>query len=185
MNKIYKMIVEIPKGCSNKYEYDIIENKLKLDRVLYGANFYPGEYGFIDKTLDWDGDPLDIISMITYPTLPGCEIKVRVLGTIKMIDNGEIDTKLFGVVNDDPRFDHIQSLNDVPEHIKKEVINFFTSYKALQNNKKVEINGWGDIKEAEKEVAECRERYEKYIDILKTEGKKALIKKLNKEMPSF
>ena len=112
MNNIIKMIVEIPKGTSNKFEYDIINKKIILDRVLYGANFYPGEYGFVDKTLDYDGDPLDVICMITYPTVPGCEIKIRVLGMIKMIDNNEIDTKLFGVVHDDPRFNHIQTLSD-------------------------------------------------------------------------
>ncbi|WP_235511384.1 inorganic diphosphatase [Spiroplasma kunkelii] len=30
---------------------------------MYGADFYPGEYGFIENTLDWDGDPLDVISL--------------------------------------------------------------------------------------------------------------------------
>ncbi len=178
-NLIISFVVEIPKGSSNKYEYDNQINKIKLDRVLYGANFYPGEYGFIEKTLDWDGDPLDVISLATFPTIPGCVVKAKVLGTIRMIDAGEIDTKLFAVFYDDPRFEHIKSLNDVPNHIKKEIENFFLQYKILQN-KKVVINGWGSIKEAEKEINECRKRYEEYKDILNSKGIKE-VKKIWKE----
>ncbi|SYV96026.1 inorganic pyrophosphatase, partial [Mycoplasma putrefaciens] len=79
--------------------------------------------------------------MCTYPTLPGVEVSVRILGSIKMIDAGEIDTKLFGVFNDDPRFKDYQTLNDVPKHYRDEIENFFLQYKALQN-KVVKINGW-------------------------------------------
>ena len=122
-NIVIPFIVEIPKGSSNKYEFDMQTKRIKLDRVLYGANFYPGEYGFVENTLDWDGDPLDVICMSTYPTIVGCEVNARILGTIKMIDGGEIDTKLFAVVNDDPRFNHIQSLDDAPKHIKDEFEN--------------------------------------------------------------
>lgn len=159
-NKI-QMIVEIPKGSSNKYEYDITNGSIALDRVLYGANFYPGEYGFVPETLDWDGDPLDVISLVTYPTMPGVKVNVRILGSIKMIDAGEIDTKLFGVFADDPRFNSYQNLNDVPQHLKDEIENFFLQYKALQK-KEVKINGWGDEKEALHELQECRERFQKY-----------------------
>ena len=113
---IVNVIVEIPKGSSNKYEYDSATHQIKLDRVLYGANFYPGEYGFVPETLDWDGDPLDIISLSTYPTFPGCAIPIRVLGTLQMIDEGDIDTKLIGVIANDPRFNHIKHLRHLPPH---------------------------------------------------------------------
>lgn len=174
-NNIITIIVEIPKGSCNKYEFDSQKNRIVLDRVLYGANFYPGEYGFIENTLDWDGDPLDVIMMITYPTIPGCEINARILGTINMIDNGEIDTKLFAVANDDPRFNHIQSLNDVAQHIKDEVENFFLQYKALQK-KSVQINGWSDLNQALNEIEECKARYLEYKNILETQGKEAVLK---------
>ncbi|WP_338970511.1 inorganic diphosphatase [Spiroplasma endosymbiont of Labia minor] len=173
-NKI-QMIVEIPKGSSNKYEYDIITGKISLDRVLYGANFYPGEYGFVPETLDWDGDPLDVISLVTYPTLPGIAVNVRILGSIRMIDNNEIDTKLFGVFADDPRFDSYKKIEDVPKHLKDEIENFFLQYKALQN-KKVQINGWGDETEAFKELEECKERYQEYKDrYLQANGKEEIL----------
>lgn len=168
-NNIISAIIEIPKGSSNKYEMDEKTGRVKLDRVLYGANFYPGEYGMIENTLDWDGDPLDVISLATYPTLPGVEVNVRILGTIRMVDNGEIDTKLFGVLANDPRFDTYQKLNDVPQHLKDEIENFFLQYKQLQK-KTVKINGWGNEEEAFKEIEECQERFEKYKEKLNTEG---------------
>jgi inorganic pyrophosphatase len=161
MNNKIQMIVEIPKGSSNKYEYDITDGSIALDRVLYGANFYPGEYGFVPETLDWDGDPLDVISLATYPTLPGVRVNVRILGSIKMIDAGEIDTKLFAVFADDPRFTAFQTINDVPQHLKDEIQNFFLQYKALQK-KEVKINGWGTLEEALEEIQECKERYTEY-----------------------
>ncbi|WP_339022473.1 inorganic diphosphatase [Spiroplasma endosymbiont of Crioceris asparagi] len=173
---IVEMIVEIPKGSSNKYEYDEVSKSISLDRVLYGANFYPGEYGFIPETLDWDGDALDVISLITYPTFPGVKVRVRVLGTIKMIDAGEIDTKLFGVLADDPRFKDFNELGDVPQHLKDEVENFFLQYKQLQK-KSVVINGWGDKKHAIQEIAECKERYQTYKDRLQVPGGKEAILK--------
>ncbi|AHF60876.1 inorganic diphosphatase [Spiroplasma mirum ATCC 29335] len=173
-NNVLRIIVEIPKGSSNKYEYDSQTGRIILDRVLYGANFYPGEYGFIENTLDWDGDPLDVISLITYPTVPGCQINVRVLGTINMIDSGEIDTKLFGVVDSDPRFKHYQTLADVPQHLRDEIENFFLQYKALQK-KEVRINGWSGVDQALKEIKECQDRYLEYKTILETEGKEKVM----------
>ncbi|WP_342268658.1 inorganic diphosphatase [Spiroplasma endosymbiont of Aspidapion aeneum] len=171
MSNIIKTIIEIPKGSSNKYEIDMQTGKITLDRVLYGANFYPGEYGFVPETLDWDGDPLDVISLATYPTMPGVCVNIRILGSIKMIDAGEIDTKLFGVFADDPRFNDYKTLNDVPKHLRDEIENFFLQYKTLQN-KQVKINGWGSEKEALVELRECRERFNKYKEQLKKPGGK-------------
>lgn len=173
-NNIIPMIVEIPKGSSNKYEVDGNTGRIKLDRVLFGANFYPGEYGMVENTLDWDGDPLDVISLATYPTMPGIEVNVRILGSIKMIDAGEIDTKLFGVFADDPRFTDYKKLTDVPQHLRDEIENFFLQYKALQK-KTVVINGWGNEQHAFKELKECQERYQKYQDRLTQPNGKAEI----------
>ena len=174
-NNVLPIIVEIPKGSGHKYEYDLKTGRIVLDRVLYGANFYPGVYGFIENTLDWDGDPLDVISLSTYPTIPGCQINVRILGTINMIDNGEIDTKLMAVMADDPRFNHIQTLEDVPLAIRNEIETFFLQYKTLQK-KEVKINGWSGLDQALKEIKECQERYLEYKDILETKGKDAVMK---------
>lgn len=173
-NNIIHAIIEIPKGSSNKYEIDGITGRLKLDRVLYGANFYPSEYGMVEKTLDWDGDPLDVVALATYPTFPGVEVRIRVLGSIKMIDNGEIDTKLFGVFADDPRFNEYKTLKDVPKHLRDEIEMFFLQYKTLQK-KTVKIKGWGTMAEAMAELKECRERFNRYKERLKIPGGREII----------
>lgn len=175
-----EMVVEIPKGCKNKFEFDNKRKTFILDRPLFGANFYPGEYGFIPNTLDYDGDPLDVISLITYPTFPGCMIEIRVLGAIEMIDNGEIDTKIFGVVKSDPRFKDYQTLKDVPKHLLDEITNFFLQYKALQN-KKVVIKGWMDIKQALNEINDCQRLFTKYQKEMLTLEKEKLVELLTKE----
>src|SRR3954453_5707483 len=91
------MIVEIPKGSSNKYEYNIGAKNWELDRVLSGAMHYPEEYGFIPETLDYDGDPLDIICLTNSSTFPGCQVPVRIIGVLKMIEGGEEDDKILAV----------------------------------------------------------------------------------------
>ncbi|MDQ7983090.1 MAG: inorganic diphosphatase [Spiroplasma sp.] len=174
-----EMIVEIPKGSKNKVEYDLKKKAFILDRPLYGANFYPGEYGYIPNTLDYDGDPLDVISLISYPTFSGCLIAVRVLGAIEMIDNGEIDTKVLAVPISDPRFNHYQTLKDVPQHLLDEITNFFLQYKALQK-KKVVIKGFLDLNETTKEIEDCKMLYSKYQQEMLSWEKKDLVTLLMK-----
>jgi len=179
-NFIVECIVEIPKGSSNKYEYIPSRNIIKLDRVLPGANFYPGEYGFIEKTLDWDGDCLDVIFLSTYKTFPGCHVDVKILGTINMIDDNEIDTKLFGVMANDKRFEHTNNLDDVSINIRKEIETFFLQYKVLQN-KEVKINGWGTKQKGIQELNNCLQRYQDYKHVLKEKGIDAVKKIWNQK----
>lgn len=157
---VVEAIVEIPINTKNKFEIVKGTNKIKLDRVLYSALTYPGEYGFIDNTLALDGDPLDILVISSYPTFPGCIIDAKVVGYLSVIDRGFNDEKVIAVVEKDPRFDHINSLEDIPEHQKEEIKDFFENYKKLQN---VEVNiGQFYSKDvAIKLIKEAKERYEK------------------------
>lgn len=177
---VEQMIVEIPRGTSNKYEYDPVQRCFCLDRVLPGANFYPGEYGYIANTLDFDGDPLDAIVLITYPTFPGCRIKMRVLGTIHMLDEGQIDTKLVGVVADDVRFQHLTKMQDINPALIKQITDFFTSYKRLQD-KKVEIIKIGDSNDAVAELKSCQRRYQRHQRLLNSGDRTALMRLLAAE----
>lgn len=162
MNEKYvvEAIVEIPIGTKNKFEIIKGSNKIKLDRVLYSALTYPGEYGFIDNTLALDGDPLDILVISSYPTFPGCVIDARVVGYLKVIDRGDNDEKVIAVIDKDPRFDHINNLEDIPEHQKEEIRDFFENYKKLQNVD-VKIGEFYGKKEAIQLIKESLERYEK------------------------
>src|SRR3989344_4139358 len=154
------VIVEIPKGSQNKYEYDKKHNVLKLDRVLFSPMHYPGDYGFIPQTLGEDGDPLDALVLVTYPTYPLTLLESRPIGVLKMIDKGEPDDKILCVPIDDPRFTGIKDIDGIQKHVLNEIAHFFEVYKSLEG-KKVEIKGWYGAKKAQEVIKQCIERYKK------------------------
>jgi len=142
-------IVEIPKGSTNKYEYDHKLHVFHLDRALYEAVFYPAEYGFVPQTLnEQDGDPLDIMVLSTFPTFPGCLLPCRPIGVLRLVDSGEDDDKIIAVSANDPRFEEIKELDDLSTHAKKEIKNFFENYAELQTEKKIKIEGWSGKEKA-------------------------------------
>ena len=156
--KKVNLIVEIPKGCSNKYELDKETGLIKLDRVLYSAMFYPMDYGFFPQTYWYDGDPLDGLVMTTYPLLPGVLVEVRPVALLRMVDDGEKDEKIITVPVEDPRFDSVQDLSDIEPHILKEVKHYYERYKDLQG-KKVEITSIEGAKKAEEVISEGAKLY--------------------------
>ena len=159
---IVNAIIEIPKGSKNKYELDKKAGIIKLDRVLYASMEYPIDYGFLPQTYAEDGDPLDVMVISTIPFYPATLVKVRVIGVMKMIDTGEQDDKLIGVVASDPRLEEIKTLEDLPSHTFKEWKHFFEHYKELQG-KKVTVEGFEGIDEAMKILNNSIKRFnEKY-----------------------
>lgn len=155
---IVEATIEIPMGTQNKYEVDPKTRKIRLDRVLFSSVSYPSEYGFIENTLSGDGDPLDILVLTTFPTFPGCIIKSRVLGYLELIDNGYTDEKVITVNATDPRYDHIKTLSDLPEHTIEEIKEFFKTYKHLQGIK-VKVGNIYGIEETEKLIEESKKRF--------------------------
>jgi len=147
--------VEIPKGSQNKYEFDVKKGQFVLDRVLYGSIHYPGEYGFIPGTLAEDGDPLDILVLSNVPTFPGCIVEARVLGALEMADDKGRDVKILAALNKDPRYDELQSLSNVPNHILKEIEHFFRIYKQLEG-KETAVDGWRDLDFALREIEQSK-----------------------------
>ncbi len=106
---------------------------MKLDRFLYSAVYYPGDYGFIPQTLWEDGDPMDIIILTNRPVYPLTLVRARVIGVIRMIDDKERDDKIIGVYESDPRYSEYNSLKDIPRHVTAELKHFFETYKELQS----------------------------------------------------
>jgi inorganic pyrophosphatase len=151
-------VIEIPTGSRNKYELDKQTGLMKLDRVLYSAVHYPGDYGFIPRTLHEDNDPLDIMVRINEPTFPGCQIDARPVGVLKMLDKGEPDDKVLAVPMHDPIHDEVHDLGDLPSHFLREVEHFFKIYKDLEG-KRVEIIGWFNAEEARRIIGESIDRY--------------------------
>lgn len=159
MNNVVDAIIEIPLKTKNKFEVDKQNNRIKLDRVLYSAMNYPAEYGYIENTLAKDGDPLDILVISSEATFPGCIVPARIIGYLKMIDNGFEDYKLISVVDVDPRYKEINKLSDLSNFTLDEIKNFFQNYKTLQNID-VEVYEYYDTNEALKLIEECEKRYE-------------------------
>lgn len=156
---IVDAFIEIPTGSQNKYEYDKEANAFRLDRVLYSPMHYPTEYGYLEGTLAEDNDPLDILVYTTFPTFPGCVISSRVIGVLIMADDKGQDEKLLAVPVDDPRFDGVNRLEDIPAHVLKEIEHFFRVYKDLEN-KETKIEGWKDAEFAKQLYQECLDRYQ-------------------------
>lgn len=159
-NDVVEAVVEIPYGSKNKYEKDEVTGRIKLDRVIYSTNVYPAEYGIIENTLALDNDPLDILILSNEKTYPGCVVPARILGYLDMVDNGYPDYKLISVVDVDPRFNEIKSLNDLPDFTLREIKNFFENYKVLQNID-VKVGEYHSKEEALELIEECRVRYNK------------------------
>ena len=163
MNQVFDALIEIPYGSRNKYEIDKETGRVRLDRVLYSAMAYPGEYGYIENTLAPDGDPLDILVIASEPTVPGCIVPARVLGYLATVDRGMEDYKLIAVVDCDPRYAHIQRLEDLSPFVLQEISNFFENYKVLQQMH-VDVCGYMSLEATLNVIEQCKQRY---LDSLK------------------
>ncbi|MBD2328193.1 inorganic diphosphatase [Alkalinema sp. FACHB-956] len=151
---LINVLIEIPAGSKNKYEFDKDLNAFALDRVLYASVMYPYDYGFVPNTLADDGDPLDGMVIMDQPTFPGCVIAARPIGMLEMIDGGDRDEKILCVPDKDPRYANVKSIKDIPQHRLDEIAEFFQTYKNLEK-KSVEILGWKDVDAVMPLVEQC------------------------------
>jgi inorganic pyrophosphatase len=157
--RIIDVVVEIPRGSRNKYEMDKEKGVIRLDRRLFSATFYPTDYGFIPETLGEDGDPLDALVLLDDPTFPGCWVAARPVGVFWMEDDKGPDAKIICVPAGDPRWDHVQEIEDVPEMMRAEIEHFFDMYKTLEPDKHSNTRGYEGTVAALKEIDEAIARY--------------------------
>ena len=156
---VINAIIEIPKGSSNKYEYDKKLNIFRLDRTLYSPVHYPGAYGFIPQTHSEDGDPLDVVVIVEHDTFPGCLIEVRPVGVLVMRDDMGLDHKILAVPVNDPRMRDVHGLQHLARHYLAEVDYFFQIYKDLEG-KKSDTYGWEDRLVAHQVILESVQRFQ-------------------------
>lgn len=152
------VVVEIPKGSRNKYEYDYEKKMIRYDRMIFSSMHYPSDYGFVPETLAEDGDALDALVLVSEPTFPGCLIETHPIGLFKMRDEKGPDAKLICVPISDPVWSKITSLEEMNPHLLNEIEHFFQVYKDLEK-KKVGIEGWENKEAAYKAIVNSRERY--------------------------
>ena len=153
----FDVVVEVPKGSRNKYEWDAAVGAMRLDRQLFTATRYPGDYGFIPDTRADDGDPVDVLVVLDEATFPGCRIRCRAVGVLDMSDEHGGDEKILAVPDADPRITW-RELDDVPEYVLDEIRHFFNIYKDLEPGKETEVGDWRGRDAAEREISGARGR---------------------------
>jgi inorganic pyrophosphatase len=153
-------IIEIPKGSRAKYELDKENGLLILDRVLYSSVYYPANYGFIPQSYCDDKDPLDILILSQIELVPLCIVPAKIIGVMRMLDNGEADDKLIAVAAGDPSVSHYNDISELPAHSRTEMMNFFEDYTKLEN-KTVVVKDFFDKETALDILRESLELYQK------------------------
>jgi inorganic pyrophosphatase len=152
-------IIEIPKGSRNKYEYDPDLKAIKLDRFVSASVVYPTDYGYVPETLMPDGDPLDVLVCVSEPTFPGCVVPSKVVGLFKMSDEKGPDDHVVCVPCDDPGWNEVEKIEDLPTLLRAEIGHFFSVYKDLDPEKHSEVKGWDDRDAALKTLQQAREAF--------------------------
>jgi len=155
------VIIEVPIGGDPiKYEMDKESGALVVDRFLYTAMHYPGNYGFIPHTLSGDGDPCDVLVANTRAIAPGAVMSVRPVGVLVMEDNAGEDEKIIAVPSRHltMRYDRVENYTDLPDITIHQIQHFFEHYKDLEPGKWVKIVRWGDKAEAHRLIQEGIDR---------------------------
>ncbi len=157
------VLIEIPQGSNIKYELNKESGAIFLDRILYGSEFYPANYGFIPNTLAADGDPIDVLVLSSESVVPGCVIKSRIIGVFLMEDENGQDEKIVAVpvTKLDPKMAKIEKLEDLPEITLNQIKHFFETYKDLEPGKWVKVTGFAGKEKAIEFINKAIENYNK------------------------
>ena len=153
---IINAVIEAPRGCGAKITYNAALDIFEYGRALPLGTTYPYCWGFVPGTKAEDGDPLDVLVLISEPTFPGCVVRARPVGVLDMTDDKGHDYKILAVAHDDPRYEQAQSLEDVSQHLLREIENFFSIYKELEG-RATEVRGWLGVNDAERIIETARE----------------------------
>lgn len=157
------VIIEIPAGGAPvKYEVDKASNCLYVDRFMNVAMHYPANYGFVNKTLYDDGDPVDVLVLTPYPVVAGSVIKCRAVAYLNTEDEGGLDAKILCVPTDKVStgyYKDMKDLADVPDRLKNEIQHFFERYKDNEEGKWVKVTGWHGAAEAKVEIQRAIDAY--------------------------
>ncbi len=155
-------VIEIRKGGRNKYELDKETGMIILDRVLYTSTHYPANYGFIPRTYADDGDPLDVLVLCQEKIDSLVLVRCYPIGVLKMIDGGKVDEKIIAIPFSDPTYAAYKDLDELPEHMSREISHFFEVYKTLEN-KETSVNEIMGREEAERVIENCINAYKEKI----------------------
>jgi inorganic pyrophosphatase len=150
-------VIEIPKGSRNKYEWSEKHQLFLLDRFLSSSVVFPIDYGFIPETDGGDGDPLDVLVAVSEPTFTGCGVLARPVAVLWLLDEGEREPKVVCVPCEDPNWESITDLDELPQQLREEIAHFFVAYKVREGHE-VSDDGWEGRDAAERVIEEARAR---------------------------
>jgi len=154
------VIIEIPRNSEPvKYEVDKASGALFVDRFMHTSMHYPLDYGFVPNTLADDGDPLDFMVVTRARIIPGAVVKCRPVGVLMMEDEAGLDEKVLGVPVPacQPYYNHIESYDQLPQTLLKQIRFFFEHYKDLEEGKWVKIIGWEGVETAKQLITKAIE----------------------------
>ena len=154
----FESVIEIPKGCKNKYELDKKTGMLRLDRILYTATHYPANYGFIPRTYAGDKDPLDVLVLCQEEIYPLTLVECYPIGVLRMTDSNEEDEKIIAIAKKDPFLNCYNDIYELPTSITAEIMHFFKVYKQLEG-KVTTVDKMMGRKEAEEIIQEAINNY--------------------------
>ena len=154
--------IECPMRSKIKYELDKANGILLISRMLHSAVHYPSNYGFIPQTYCRDHDPLDILVLSQEPVIPGCVMKARPVGMLRMIDQDLEDIKIIAIHIDDPMFESYMDISQLPPHVLREMRHFFEIYKELEKTKTPQVEDFRGRIDAHQVIRESMEAYQRY-----------------------
>ena len=154
-----RVVIEVPRNTTTKYELDKELGVLNVNRILSPPVTYPANYGFVPRTLDEDGDPLDALVLMQNAVVPLSVVRAKPIGVVRFKDQGESDDKLICVHIDDPMTAAYESVEALPEYQRDELKWFFEGYKGRQDG--AEVKGFEGVEEAREVIRACLERYKK------------------------
>ncbi|QUB37874.1 inorganic diphosphatase [TM7 phylum sp. oral taxon 349] len=157
---VVNVVVEIPQGSNHKIEWNRDLAVMQLDRVEPAIFAKPTNYGFIPQTLDEDGDELDALIVTDQPLATGVFLEAKVIGVLEFVDDDEVDDKVIVVPADDRNAGNaINSLEDVPPQLLKQIEHHFNHYKDLKKPGSTVVKGFGDAARAKEIIRAAIERW--------------------------
>ncbi len=156
--KLARMIVETPRGSTNKYAYDPDLGVFRLDRTLYSPMHYPGDYGFLPGTATDGGDPLHALCLVEQPGWPGSVMEIRPVGLFTLSAESQAYQTIIAIPSRSPRHEQIEASEQIAPHVRREIEHFFEIYGELEG-KAARIRGWASRDECRQFLLRSRERY--------------------------
>jgi inorganic pyrophosphatase len=155
--------IECPMRSKIKYELEKKSGFLQISRMLHSAVHYPSNYGFIPQTYCQDHDPLDILVLSQEPVVPGCVMKARPIGMLRMIDQHEEDIKIIAAHADDPMFSNYNDISQLPPHVLLEIRHFFEIYKELEKADLPEVEEFQGRVDAYRAIRSALALYQRHL----------------------